>query len=175
MTTVGYERSAGDVGWASRLRTTLGRLEAEASSVDSGERRFAELLGRCYAKSEVLRLHVLASMANRSEGAPGPESSVSKLIMVRVEQDLLHAALEVLGPGIVTGEKPDWLYDYFWSRAASIYGGTEQIQKGVVARRILKLPGTVEGKGPNRHRLELAAETTEHSKGDARIGQFRAQ
>jgi alkylation response protein AidB-like acyl-CoA dehydrogenase len=70
----------------------------------------------------------------------GPETSVDKLLAIRTEQQLGQTALQLMTANICKGEDADWLYDYLRSRAASIYGGTEQIQKNLVATRIVGLP-----------------------------------
>jgi len=56
-----------------------------------------------------------------------------------VEQTVGHAALAI--GGIAHGGGPDtWLSTYLYSRAQSVMGGTSQIQRNIVARRILGLP-----------------------------------
>jgi alkylation response protein AidB-like acyl-CoA dehydrogenase len=70
-------------------------------------------------------------------GAVGPESSGVKLLMAQAEQTLGMTALEVLGDE-ATGEF--WHERYLYSRAASVYGGAQQIQRGIIADRILSLP-----------------------------------
>ena len=82
----------------------------------------------------------------RSGGAVGPESSSVKLLMAEAEQRLAATVLEVLGPTLLSGD-PDtapeddfWYETYLYSRAASVYGGARQIQRDIIADRILSLP-----------------------------------
>jgi alkylation response protein AidB-like acyl-CoA dehydrogenase len=90
---------------------------------------------------EVLRVHVLRSLSRRTAGlASEADASVDKLLMVRTEQALGHMELDLYGAGVLMGEEPEALYDYLWSRAASVYGGSEQIQRTIVATRLLGLP-----------------------------------
>ena len=55
-------------------------------------------------------------------------------------------ALEVLGPTLQHGEPAEatendfWHETYLYSRAASVYGGTQQIQRNIIADRVLALP-----------------------------------
>ena len=70
-------------------------------------------------------------------GAVGPESSGVKLLMAQAEQRLGMAALELLGDA---GAGPFWHERYLYSRAASVYGGTQQIQRSIIADRVLSLP-----------------------------------
>jgi alkylation response protein AidB-like acyl-CoA dehydrogenase len=90
---------------------------------------------------EACRLHLLESLTKRAKGeAPGPGSSVDKLLMIRSEQALGALALDAGGTPGVTGE--DWRVPsrYLWSRASSVYGGSEQIQRNIIAQRLLGLP-----------------------------------
>jgi alkylation response protein AidB-like acyl-CoA dehydrogenase len=79
-------------------------------------------------------------------GRPGFETSIDKLQLTRAEQLLGDAALAVLGPAAPyaapdsPGEIRHWQGVYLYGRAASIYGGTSQVQKNIIAERILGLP-----------------------------------
>jgi alkylation response protein AidB-like acyl-CoA dehydrogenase len=81
-----------------------------------------------------------------AKGRPGLETSIDKLQLTRAEQLLGDAALAVLGPlasyadadGLV--DVRQWQGVYFYARAASIYGGTSQVQRNIIAERILGLP-----------------------------------
>ena len=88
---------------------------------------------------EVLRLHSLRSLTARAAGhGPGPEASIDKLLMTAAEQTLLDTAVTALGARGVND--PSWFDQYLYSRAASIYGGTSEIQKGIIAQRLLGMP-----------------------------------
>jgi alkylation response protein AidB-like acyl-CoA dehydrogenase len=60
--------------------------------------------------------------------------------MAQTDQLLAHTKMDLLGSSPLLGEQPADLYEYFWSRAATIYGGTAQIQRNIVAERVLGLP-----------------------------------
>jgi alkylation response protein AidB-like acyl-CoA dehydrogenase len=64
---------------------------------------------------------------------------VDKLLMTWTEQTVGHAALAVGGDGTDGGDDT-WLKVYLYSRAQSVMGGTSQIQRNLVAGRILGLP-----------------------------------
>ena len=152
MSTVSFERGPGDVGYIADLRRTIGRLTdvvragdpgggTEASPAPAGNRERALRLAQSIVDVEVLRVHVLRSLSRRTAGlATEVDASVDKLLMVRTEQALGHAELDLHGAGVLTGEEPEALHDYLWSRAASVYGGSEQIQRTIVATRLLGLP-----------------------------------
>jgi alkylation response protein AidB-like acyl-CoA dehydrogenase len=71
---------------------------------------------------------------------PGPASSVGKLLMIRAEQMLGSLEFDCADETAVTGEDQLPSTRYLWSRAASVYGGAEQIQRNIVAQRVLGLP-----------------------------------
>ncbi len=141
MALLGFERGPADMGWTARLRRMLTLAEArirDGSAVaDTGVR---ERLARAWVELEALRLQVLRSTCRRLDGsAPGPEGSLDKLLMTRAEQRLNHALLDLAGSAGVLGEGELWA-NYLWSRAQAIFGGTRQIQRDIVAQRVLGLP-----------------------------------
>ena len=78
---------------------------------------------------------------------PTPMDSVDKLILNDVEQTVFAEIAGLLGPlRAVPGSSPAgllserWAREHLFSRAASIYGGSAQIQRTIVAERLLELP-----------------------------------
>ena len=61
--------------------------------------------------------------------------------MTEVEQAVGHAAISVGGIAAADGDDT-WLRVYLYSRAQSVMGGTSQIQRNLIANRILELPTT---------------------------------
>ena len=97
-------------------------------------------MARAHVESEMLRLHVRRRLSERLDGLThGPEGSIDKLLMTTVEQAVGHAALAVAGPDAVLDGDDTWLKVYLYSRAQSVMGGTAQIQKNIIATRILGL------------------------------------
>jgi alkylation response protein AidB-like acyl-CoA dehydrogenase len=135
MTVVSHEREPAELGYVARYRKLVNELTAAVrdapASYDAEQRRD---LAWAIVESEMLRLHVCRRLSDRLDGiAHGPEGSIDKLLMTEVEQAVGHAALSVGGNGT-------WLRVYLYSRAQSVMGGTSQIQRNLVARRILGLP-----------------------------------
>ena len=142
MTVVSHEREPGELGFVARYRKLVkeltGRVRSEPSQFGSEQVRD---LGWAIVEAEMLRLHVSRRLSDRLDGIEhGPEGSVDKLLMTQVEQSVGHAALSVGGTGHGGGDDT-WLKVYLYSRAQSVMGGTSQIQRNLVARRILGLPG----------------------------------
>ncbi|MFI6465884.1 acyl-CoA dehydrogenase family protein [Streptomyces sp. NPDC050538] len=141
MTTVSYERNALDTGHISKYGLLVERLRHHATErQDSLPDGLLSRIGRCVVDYEVLVAHARRRTAERLAGqVAGPESSVDKLLMTRTEQRLYDTALEVF-PAELAEEGGELFGDYLYSRAASVYGGTSQIQRNIIAKRILHLP-----------------------------------
>ncbi|GAC1395158.1 MAG: acyl-CoA dehydrogenase family protein [Mycobacterium sp.] len=136
-----YERGPSDINWISRLSRQLRELEKHVRDgllPDSPTTRAR--LGRAYAELRALQIKVQRSLSDRQRGAlPGPEGSVDKLLMTRADQVFGHTMMDLRGSDPLLTEGLEWDI-YVWSRAASIYGGTAQIQRNIVAQRVLGLP-----------------------------------
>ncbi|MGH9227843.1 MAG: acyl-CoA dehydrogenase [Acidimicrobiales bacterium] len=80
--------------------------------------------------------------AERGKGAGGPEASVRKLAAVEHEQAVQEAGLALLGPEAALTDGPGgaWIAGFLGNRALSIAGGTSEIQRNVIAERLLGLP-----------------------------------
>ncbi|GAA0402896.1 acyl-CoA dehydrogenase [Acrocarpospora corrugata] len=141
MTTVSYERGPADIGFIAAYRRTLRKVEhlaAERGLLEQPEWR--KKLARAYVQGEVLRLNCMEQLSSRVSGRPpGPEGSVAKLLWADAEQSLQHLAMDILGADELTGSAEGWLSSYFTSRPVSVYGGSAQIQKNIIAR-MLDLP-----------------------------------
>ena len=97
-------------------------------------------LGWAIVEADMLRHHVSRRLSERLDGIThGPEGSVDKLLMTSTEQAVGHAALAVGGAGH-DADEDTWLKVYLYSRAQSVMGGTSQIQRNLIAGRILGLP-----------------------------------
>jgi len=141
MTVVSHEREPGELGFVARYRKLVKDLTGRVrrDPLQFGPEQVRDL-GWAIVEAEMLRLHVSRRLSDRLDGIEhGPEGSVDKLLMTEVEQAVGHAALSVGGTG--HGDSDDtWLKVYLYSRAQSVMGGTSQIQRNLIARRILGLP-----------------------------------
>ncbi|MBI4514624.1 MAG: acyl-CoA dehydrogenase family protein [Deltaproteobacteria bacterium] len=141
MSLLGYERGPADIGWVSRFARTLRLLEdqARAGSLRT-EPALRAALAKAYVDLRALQVQVQRTLSSRMDGStPGPEGSIDKLLMTRTDQSLHRAMMDLRGAEPLLEDGLD-LDLYFWSRAQSIFGGTSQIQRDIVAQRVLKLP-----------------------------------
>jgi alkylation response protein AidB-like acyl-CoA dehydrogenase len=141
MTVVSHEREPGALGFVARYKKVAKQLTTQVRTDPGafGDEQVRDL-GWAIIEAEVLRLHVCRRLSDRLDGiSHGPEGSVDKLLMTQVEQAVGHAALAVGGAGL-SGTDDTWLKVYLYSRAQSVMGGTSQIQRNLVAQRILGLP-----------------------------------
>jgi alkylation response protein AidB-like acyl-CoA dehydrogenase len=153
MFTLGHERGTAALPRQVKLRTWLDRAVRVAArrQLDGApvldDPQVQLDLARAYIGIEVLRHHGARTVgAFLSGGAVGPEGSSVKLLSAEAEQRLAATALEVLGTtrqhadAAEAAEDEFWTETYLYSRAASVYGGTQQIQRNIIADRVLALP-----------------------------------
>jgi alkylation response protein AidB-like acyl-CoA dehydrogenase len=151
--TLAHERGTAALPRQVKLRTWVDRLAADARerTIDGrpiGEREDVQVaLARALIGVEVLRHHASRTVGRFLNGeAVGPESSSVKLVMAEAEQRAAATALDVLGESLCApeagaeAENAHWYETYLFSRTATVLGGTQQIQRNIIADRILKLP-----------------------------------
>jgi alkylation response protein AidB-like acyl-CoA dehydrogenase len=140
MTVVSHEREPGELGFASRYSKLVRQLVEEVHREPELGRAHSQELAWAIVEAEMLRLHVRRRLSERLDGVVhGPDGSVDKLLMTQVEQAVGHAALAIGGTGHGATDST-WLKIYLYSRAQSVMGGTSQIQRNLIAGRLLKLP-----------------------------------
>ena len=117
-------------------------------------------LGQMYGEIEVLRYSTLRLLSRLEKGLrPGPEASISKLYYSELDKRLQEMTPTVLGPygQLTVGLSPDlaldggegegdggtWSHSFVWSRAGTIYAGSNEIQKNIIGERVLGLPKEV--------------------------------
>jgi alkylation response protein AidB-like acyl-CoA dehydrogenase len=161
-TTLGFERGGGSLARYTRWKYNLNRLTEVCRELprDGGsaldDPLVRQKLGRMNAELEVMRYAALRVLSLLEKGRrPGPESSVDKLFYSELDKRHQELAQEILGPYGQRTELPpelnlesftnqgtpaDWAYNFLWSRAGTIYSGSNEIQKNIIGERVLKLP-----------------------------------
>lgn len=123
------------------------QLTALASRVPQGLLS-AKAIGECYQLIMSLRARSRATQYSVASGQFDPAaSSVDKVLMATAEQSLFDTAAELLGEAVNFGDRPAdrrLRKDVLFSRVASVYGGTAEIQRNIIAQRLLGMPRTAE-------------------------------
>ena len=73
-------------------------------------------------------------------GSLGADSSLNKIFWSEMDIAGHEVALEMLGPDAEIDEENRWLRDYMFALAGPIYAGTNEVQRMIVANRVLELP-----------------------------------
>ena len=108
----------------------------------------ADGLAQSFVELRVLRLHNWRTLSRLARGvAPGPESSITKLAWSDMTQALSARGLDVVGAAAplwwgANANPGDgfWQRQWLWSKAASIAGGTSEVQRTIIGDRLLGLP-----------------------------------
>jgi alkylation response protein AidB-like acyl-CoA dehydrogenase len=142
MTVVSHEREPQQLGFAGRykklVKDLVEQVRREPDQYGADQLRD---LAWAIVEADMLRLHVSRRLSERLDGVThGPEGSLDKLLMTWTEQAVGNAALSV--GGISPAADDTWLKVYLYGRAQSVMGGTSQIQRNLVAERILLLPAS---------------------------------
>jgi alkylation response protein AidB-like acyl-CoA dehydrogenase len=96
-------------------------------------------LGEAYLALHTLRCRSRATQHRLADGHKlGPDTSIDKVLLANAEQRLYDTARDLL-PGAVELDNTDWRTEFLYSRAATIYGGTAEVQRNIIARRLLDL------------------------------------
>jgi len=121
-----------------------GRFQAAAARLvelwrEQPEPDLADEVTRAWMDAEAYHLHTLQTVTRLMDGArPGPEASLTKLFWSELDVRLHEIALRLLGPeGELEGP---WTKGFQFALAGPIYAGTNEIQRNVVAERLLGLP-----------------------------------
>ncbi|WAC54120.1 acyl-CoA dehydrogenase family protein [Gordonia sp. SL306] len=128
MTVVGHEREPSTLGYVARYGKLVRQLAKRSDE-------YSEEIAWAAVQTEMLRLHVRRRLSEQLDGVSHTsEGSLDKLLMTWVDQSVGHAAVSVGGT-----KDPELLSAYLYSRAQSVMGGTSQIQKNIIASRLLGL------------------------------------
>src|SRR6266511_3034267 len=131
------------------FKRNLEALIARSHTVERNGRRASEdpivrqTLAQAYLELEILRLNTNRALTSLSKsGVPGAEGSIQKLYWSEMNQRTQQIAQEILGPYGQLTDFDDglWQYAYLRSRGNTIEAGTSEIQRNIIAERVLGLP-----------------------------------
>jgi alkylation response protein AidB-like acyl-CoA dehydrogenase len=134
-----YERSTSLWQRAAWLHARLRELvaAAEPGAIDP------VALGQVTQLIYAFRARSRATQHRMAAGEPlGPETSIDKVLLATAEQALFELAGDALPEQVKLGDDPEsarWRGEFVYARAASIYGGSAEIQRNIIARRLLDL------------------------------------
>ena len=134
MTTLGFERKTAAMGTQLELSIRVEDLIALAGAVPGSQtaQRLAEL------RAEAAALRAMTYRTLFREPATASDGSLMRLYFAELAQRIYHAAMDILGPeALVDGP---WTHDYLEAYSETIAGGTAEIQRNIIAERILGLP-----------------------------------
>ena len=137
-----------------QLLEELFRLAEENGSAD--DRKTAGALAQAYVEIRLFQLHNLRSVSRLSHGLdPGPEGSALKLYWSEMSKRFHETAMDVLGDAAPLWKGADdnpgdgqWQRAWLYYPASSIWAGTNEIQRNVIAERVLGLPRAAKRTAP---------------------------
>jgi alkylation response protein AidB-like acyl-CoA dehydrogenase len=102
----------------------------------------SEVLGTVYLDLLSLRARSVDTVRRLAAGQTvGPDASADKLLLGACEQSVYDAARSLLGPAFLFGDASrQWREEWWYSRTTTVYGGSAEVQRGIIADRVLKLP-----------------------------------
>jgi alkylation response protein AidB-like acyl-CoA dehydrogenase len=130
------------------MLTKLARTIPRGNGVAADDPVIRQELARSAIEVTALRLSAYRNVTTiERTGLPGPQGSTLKLGWSELDQRVKDLAIEILGPqGLLMGGDPraveggHWSHELLWSRAATIYAGTSEIQRNIISERVLGLP-----------------------------------
>jgi alkylation response protein AidB-like acyl-CoA dehydrogenase len=149
--TLEFERGAGMLGQLVGYRRELDELVELARQTEAGaDPQLRDRLARAWIGLEVIRAYALDTL--REPPLTGAEASVLKVLWSRWHQALGELAMDVRGArsmvGVDAGDAGQldaWQRLFLFGRAETIYGGSDEIQRNIIAARALGLPRPVRG------------------------------
>ena len=138
-----YERSTTFWHRGALLQRRCSDLIAQVADDNRSDTAAAKALGQAFQSIAAFRCRSRDTQHRLAAGQPlGVETSIDKILITTAEQQLFETARDLLPGAVEFGDdlsSAQWRTDYLYSKAASIYGGTAEIQRNIVARRLLDL------------------------------------
>jgi alkylation response protein AidB-like acyl-CoA dehydrogenase len=112
------------------------------------DQQVRQRLARLYTDVKTFKLNTMAQMSAIGQGhLPGPEGSLLKLHWSELNQRLVELAFELEGPfsalapdSVDAPSEGRWQYEYLRARGNTIEAGTSEVQRNIIADRVLGLP-----------------------------------
>lgn len=149
MGTLAFERGVLTLGqqmaFERELNAILGQARVNGSADDPVMRQ--RLVDLCI-RLRIMRLNALRTLSVDEHAELVPEAMIGKLYWANLHQDMGEVAMDVLGADAMTTDGPYGEHEaldeyhrlFFFTRADTLYGGSDQIQRNVIGERALGLP-----------------------------------
>jgi alkylation response protein AidB-like acyl-CoA dehydrogenase len=144
VTTLMNERKSlgsGGSGRRNSLSKRLGDLARRRGTLDAVTR---QQIVDVHIQSELCRFLSLRSLTAALHGErPGPEGSVAKLASTKLNLDAGNLGMTLLGASGMAVEVEDqrWMTRFLWGPGHRLGGGTDEVNRNIIAERVLRLPG----------------------------------
>jgi alkylation response protein AidB-like acyl-CoA dehydrogenase len=145
LATLSFERGVAMLGHLLSFARELDDVIAVARHDGRADPMLRQRLTRAYVELAVMRYNTLRSFSGVEGPAASPASSVAKLSWGSWHRRLGELAMDVLGAWAGVLERPpyelgEWHRTFLFSRADTIYGGSNEIQRNIIGERVLGLP-----------------------------------
>ena len=146
MGTLAFERGAltlgQQLGFANEWREIVAAARERGVAIDPVTR---QKLARTYIAVEIMRYTALRGLTAMSRGEVTRETSIGKLFWANLHRGMGELAMDVLGPWSQVGDALPYELTlpqrmFLYTRADTIYGGSNQIQRNIIGERVLGLP-----------------------------------
>jgi len=147
MTVFGFER--GGLAQAARFEQAVHQLAELARTTGvGGDAGVRQKVAQAQIEAHVFRLIGLRNLTSAEHGkAPGPEASLTKLYWSEMDKRIQETAVGMQGSYGALAPDSDaaveggrWQYGWMWAQAETIYAGSSEIQRNIIAERVLGLP-----------------------------------
>jgi alkylation response protein AidB-like acyl-CoA dehydrogenase len=147
MSTFGFER--GGLANASRFERAVASLAGLARAQGAGSDPVVrQRVAQSHIEAHIFRVTGLRNLTQSQRGRePGPEASLTKLYWSEMDKRLQEAAVSMEGMyGGLAADSPwaieegRWQQGWMWAQAETIYAGSSEIQRNIIAERVLGLP-----------------------------------
>ena len=143
MATAGFERGV-SLRSPARFTEAANRLvHLWRTHADPSDTALADAVTDAWMQAEGYRLHTYQTVTGMLEGRPiGAEASLNKIFWSEMDVRIHEIALQILGPDAerTSGANERWVDGFLFSLSGPIYAGTNEIQRNIIADRVLQLP-----------------------------------
>lgn len=143
MATAGFERGVSLRSPARFSEAAKRLIQLWRTHADPSDTALADAVTDIWMRAEGYRLHTYRTVTSMLDGHPiGAEASLNKIFWSEMDVRLHEVALDILGETAerMSGDAERWVDGFLFSLSGPIYAGTNEIQRNIIADRVLDLP-----------------------------------